>query len=313
MIADLSFRLASGHVFAPFAHRHWSPADPGCAGLPPHLQHLGAEFACLPFGVGGPVRDVASPWQALNVERCNDPPHGLAANAAWTLEQQTDTRLCFTLDYPSDHAIRRLTRILSVQPEAPALDLVLRIEARRTACISVGLHPILSLNAPPESVRIRARFRQGFTYPAAVPGDAMLAAIGQTFGELSSVPARAGGTVDLSRLPKVMPVDDVVQLCALDGPVEIIFAEQKAALTLDWDRSLLPSCQFWISDRALGHAPWAGRYRGLGVEPIASAFDFSEAVSLAKNPIQTTGTATSLAITPDRVTDIAYRIEARRA
>ncbi len=41
----------------------------------------------------------------------------------------------------------------------------------------------------------------------------------------------------------------------------------------------------WISDRALQEAPWNGRYRGLGVEPVAAAFDFGEAASAGPNPI----------------------------
>ncbi|MDQ0511862.1 hypothetical protein [Ancylobacter amanitiformis] len=311
MIAELSFRLPPGRDVSPFARRHWSPDDPALADLPAHLRHLGAEFVCLPFGVGGDVRDIAAPWRGLGLARCNVPAHGLAANAEWTLAARSPTRLCFTLDYPADHAVRRLTRVLAVQPDAPALDLRLTIEARRAGRVSLGLHPILSLDAPPESVHLRAAFRRGFTYPAAVPGAAMLAVIGAEFGTLATVPARAGGVVDLSRLPKARPVEDVVQLCDVEGAVEIDLPEREATLVLDWDRRLLPSCQIWISDRALDEAPWAGRYRGLGVEPIASCFDFAEAVSLGDNPIRAGGTATSLAIDPDQPVEIAYRLSAR--
>ncbi|MBB3772560.1 hypothetical protein FHS55_003181 [Angulomicrobium tetraedrale] len=311
MITDLAFRLSGGVDFAPFAHRHWSPDDPALGHLPAHLRHLGAEFVCLPFGVGGEVEGIAAPWQGLGLERCNVPAHGFAANAEWTLAERSATRLCFTLDYPGDHAVRRLTRVLAVQPHAPALDLTLTVEARRAGRVSLGLHPILSLDAPPESVHLRAAFRHGLTYPAAVPGAAMLAAIGGEFGSLAAVPARDGGMVDLSRLPKARPVEDVVLLCDLNGPVEIDFPARAATLMLDWDRRLLPSCQLWISDRALHDAPWAGRYRGLGVEPVASCFDFAEAVSLGDNPVRAGGTATSLAIDPERPVEIAYRLSAR--
>lgn len=311
MIAGLSFRLSATHVFSPFAQRHWLPSDPACAALHPHLRHLGAEFVCLPFGVGGAVSDIAVSWRKLGIERCNLPAHGLAANAEWTLEDRTETRLCFVLDYPPDHAVRRLRRVLSVRPEAPVLDLSLQIEARRRDWVSVGLHPIFSLSGPAESLYLQAGFRRGYTYPAAVPGGAMQTAIGHGFDSLAAVPARAGGTVDLSRLPKAMPMEDVVQLCDVDGPVQITFTDQKATLVLEWDRDLLPSCQIWISDRALADAPWNGRYRGLGVEPIASTFDFAQDVSVADNPIQADGTATRLEISPERVTEINYRIEAR--
>ncbi|WP_018387529.1 hypothetical protein [Ancylobacter sp. FA202] len=310
MLAELVFDLPDG-PFAPFARPHWSPDAPSLSALPAHLRHLGAEFVCLPFGVGGPLDAIAPAWRPLALERRNDPAHGLAANAVWTVEEHRADRLRLTLDYPAAHAVRRLTRVLTVSPEAPALDLELIVDVRRPTRLPLGLHPILSLDVPEASLHLKARFRRGFTYPAAVPGGAMRAAIGRDFSCLSAVPAGAGGIIDLSCLPKAAPMEDVVQLCGVEGPVEAVFAARGAVLSLDWDRALLPSCQLWISDRALTDAPWSGRYRGLGIEPIAACFDFAEPVSLADNPIAAAGTMTSLAVTPEQPVVIRYRLAAR--
>lgn len=310
MLTELVFRLPDGD-FAPFAQRHWSPDDPTLAGLPVHLRHLGAEFVCLPFGVGGPVDDIAPEWREMGLDRCNEPAHGLAANALWTLGEQTAGRLRLTLDMPAEHPVRRLTRTLTARPDAPALDLELAIEARRPARIVLGLHPILSLDLPPASLRLGARFRRGFTYPATVPGGAMRTAVGREFTSLSAVPGRDGAPLDLSRLPLARPMEDVVLLGGMEGPVEAVFAERGAVLSLDWDRTLLPSCQLWISDRALGDAPWGGRYRGLGIEPVAACFDFAEPVALAENPVWAAGMPTSLAISPERATVIRYSLSVR--
>ncbi|MCB4769568.1 hypothetical protein LGR54_13195 [Ancylobacter sp. Lp-2] len=310
MLTELVFHLPDG-PFAPFARPHWSPDDPLLGALPAHLRHLGAEFVCLPFGVGGPLDGIAPGWSEFGLELCNDPPHGLAANATWRVEEQGAGHIRLTLDYPADHAVRRLTRTLAVRPDAPALDLELAIEVRRVTRLPLGLHPILSLDVPPESLHLQARFRRGLTYPAMVPGGAMRAAIGRDFATLAAVPSRAGGVVDLARLPKAEPMEDVLQLCDVEGAVEAIFAERGAVLSLDWDRDLLPSCLLWISDRALAGAPWDGRYRGLGIEPIAACFDFAEAVSLADNPIASAGTPTCLVATLERPAILRYSLAAR--
>lgn len=311
MLAELVFHLPDG-PFAPFARPHWSPDDPALGALPAHLRHLGAEFVCLPFGVGGPLEGCAPGWSECGLDLCNDPPHGHAANAIWSVAEQGAGHLRLTLDYPTDHPVRRLTRTLMVRPDAPAVDLALAIEVRRATRFPIGLHPILSLDLPPESLCLQVRFRRGFTYPASVPGGAMLAAIGRDFAALAAVPARAGGVVDLTRLPKAAPMEDVLQLCGVEGAMEAVFAERGAVLSLDWDRDLLPSCLLWISDRALAGAPWGGRYRGLGIEPIAACFDFAEPVSLADNPIAAAGTPTCLAASPDRPVMLRYSLAARR-
>ncbi|WP_428030951.1 hypothetical protein [Ancylobacter sp.] len=310
MLDSLVFHLPDG-PFAPFARRHWSPDAPDLRALPAHLRHLGAEFVCLPFGVGGPLRDIAPDWRPFGLERQNDPAHGLSANAVWTVAEQDADHLRMVLDYPADHAVRRLTRVLTVRADAPVLDLALTIEARHAARLPLGLHPILSLDVPEGSLHLDARFRRGLTYPAAVPGEAMEAAIGRDFASLAKVPARTGGLLDLARLPKAAPMEDVVQLCGVEGPVDVVFAARGAVLSLDWDRELLPSCLLWISDRALSGAPWEGRYRGLGIEPIASCFYFAASVSLADNPISAAGTPTSLCVTPERPAVIRYGLSAR--
>lgn len=309
MLAELVFHLPDG-PFAPFARPHWSPDDPLLGALPAHLRHLGAEFVCLPFGVGGPLDAIAPGWGGFGLELCNDPPHGPAANAIWRVEERGAGHIRLTLDYPADHAVRRLTRTLAVRPDTPALDLELAIDVRRATRFPLGLHPILSLDVPTESLRLQAHFRRGFTYPASVPGGAMGAAIGRDFATLAAVPARAGGVIDLTRLPKATLMEDVLQLCGVEGAVEAVFAERGAVLSLDWDRNLLPSCLLWISDRTLAGAPWDGRYRGLGIEPIAS-FDFAEPVSLAENPIAAAGTLTCLAASPERPTFLRYSLAAR--
>lgn len=311
---DCRFRLPSERWIAPFAACPWAKEgagedSPEMRAQPGHMRWLGGEFPCLPFGVGGAVREPAPAWRHLFDGRVNDPPHGPAANADWTLAAATPSSIELTLDYPAGHDIARLTRRIAGVADRPALDLALVIEARRDCAWPVGLHPILALPKRPGALRLEAAFAVGLTYPGIVEPNAMLTLPGQSFGDLRSVPA-PGGLVDLSRLPADRPAEDVVQLFDVAGPVRAVYADDGYAITVDWDRALLPSCQIWISDRALQSFPWRGRFRGLGIEPTASAFDFAHPVSQAATPIGAMGYPTVVRIAAGTPLTIRYRIEA---
>lgn len=307
---DCRFRLPDGSDFVPFAAASWA-GDRAYGDLPGHMQWLGGEFACAPFGVGGPVEGQAEfEWRDVLSGSVNSPPHGLSANEKWSLLSRDGTRLLLGQAYPSPSPVMRVTRTIEADLDAPALNLTFTIETRRACRIPLGLHPILNLDRPVEQIRIAADFEFGLTYPTIVPPDAMLSRPGRKFCHLSSVPARGGGSVDLTRLPKTRPAEDVMQLCGVRGPVSVEFLDAGARLTIDWDRSILPSCVVWIGDRALQTPPWNGRFRGLGIEPIAAAFDFAEDVSLADNPIARRGIRTAVDISPDAPCVIRYRFEA---
>lgn len=309
ILADCRFVLPSGCRVAPFAVCPWAGEDsPEMRAQPGHMRWLGGEFPCLPFGVGGPVQDPAPGWQDLFDGSVNDPPHGHAANDRWRLAARTPSSLELTLDYPGDHDIARLTRRIAGVADRPALAFELVIEARRDCAYPVGLHPILALPERPGALRLEADFELGLTYPAIVDPGAMPTVPGRSFDDLASVPA-PGGTVDLTRLPLAVPAEDVVQLLGLRGPVRAVESEAGYALVLDWDRTLLPSCQIWISDRALQRFPWRGAFRGLGIEPTASAFDFAAPVSLASNPITRHGYPTTVPLTAGRPVTLRYSVE----
>lgn len=310
MLWDCRFRLPSGRRIAPFAACPWAGEDSAeMRAQPGHMRWLGGEFACLPFGAGGPVREPAPDWRHLFDGRVNDPPHGPAANADWTLAAATPSSLELTLDYPAGHDVARLARRIAGVVDRPALDLALTIEARRDCAWPVGLHPILALPERPAALTLEAEFGVGLTYPGIVEPGAMLTLPGQTFADLRSVPG-PGGKADLTRLPPAHPAEDVVQLFDVAGPVRAVYADEGYAVSVDWDRALLPSCQIWVSDRALQSFPWRGRFRGLGIEPTASAFDFAQGVSQAANPIAAMGYPTAVRLAAGKPLTIRYRIEA---
>jgi hypothetical protein len=93
----------------------------------------------------------------------------------------------------------------------------------------------------------------------------------------------------------------VLLLTGAAGTVALL-DDDGSGVELDWDRAVLPSVLLWISDRALGGDPWEHRYRGLGVEPVAAAFDLHPDVSVRRNPVSATGVRTAVPLDPARPT-----------
>jgi hypothetical protein len=308
MLNDAAFRLGDGRWIKPFATAPWA-GNSEMADLPGHMRWLGGEFACLPFGCGGPVRGVTPAWRATLDGSVTQPNHGAAANKEWSPVGRTAEAVELRIDYPPEDSIAYLIRRVEAARDAAAFNLSLEIHARKKDRVPVGLHPIVSLDRPVGDVRLSADFAAGFCYPAIVEPDRMLTEPGGRFSSLASVPGRAGGRIDFSRLPVAEPTEDVVQICNVRGPITVDLVDDRARLIVDWDRKILPHASIWVGDRALQSRPWGGRFRGLGIEPIASCFDFSDQVSRHDNPLNREGFSTTVAVSPEAPVILRYRLE----
>jgi hypothetical protein len=313
MLWECEFLLPSGRTFQPFAHAPWADDPALDPGLPAHLRHLGGEFVCVPFGIGGRPQDLLPEWESGAWKQVNASPHGLSSDAAWNLISADATHVSLRLAYPDDDDIEFLTRRIAVVPDAPALDLELAIHVRRPTRQPLGLHPILRLPEAPAELVIESAFEFGMTYPAMVPPGISRVAPGRRFTRLESVPGMDGGTIDYARLPKDTPTEEMLMLCGIRAPVTVHYPGERAAFRLSWDTKLLPSCLLWPSDCSVAEPPWNRRFRGLGLEPIAALFDAGRDLTLERNPINAAGIATSVAIVPGQPLVIRYRIEALEA
>jgi hypothetical protein len=166
--------------------------------------------------------------------------------------------------------------------------------------VPAGFHPILKLPERARALRLEADFAAGFTYPATHAHRLTTAAPGVRFARLDAVPGHDGRTADFSSLPPGGKVEDNILMAGSKGPVRATFLDEGFTLTVDWSRAELPHCMIWQHDRARDEAPWAGRYRGLGVEPIAACFDGPWAFSEGDNPLARAGYATALEVDPAR-------------
>jgi hypothetical protein len=293
MLLEASFQV-EGRTVHPFARAPWI-GDSGLEDLPGHLRVLGGEFVGVPFGSSGAPADLDPAWAGLVPVEAPDPPHGASAEEDWTVFETTASSVALGLDLPALGL--RLERRIALHPTLPRIDFTLTLTAGTACRVPVGLHPILRLPEEPHTLRLDVAFREGRTYPGVVPPGRARSAPARRFTSLAAVPGTSG-SVDLARLPLDEPTEDVLLLTGVSGALRAHYADDRTVVTIDWDRAALPSMLVWISDRALADAPWGERYRGVGLEPLAAAFDLPPTVSIAPNPLSAEGVVTAVALEP---------------
>ena len=303
MLRTARFR-SNGRWVSPFAVAPWQPGDPTVSGQPGHVAALGAEFVCVPFGSAEVPADAPGAWQEAAAP-ADVPPHGQTAEQRWAVASRTDSSVRLVLDLPEPSPIARVEREIEGVDGEPRLRFRLAVHVRRAHSTSIGVHPIFRLPAAGESLRADVAFGEGLAYPGTISGGSGLIEPNAVFSTLDEV-----GIVDLLRLPAQGPSEEVVQLLAARSPVRLHWSNGDEA-ELGWDDTVLSSILLWHSDRFLRAEPWNSRYRGLGVEPIASAFDFSTATSTAANPIVERGHATSVHLEPGHPFLLSYHVAAK--
>ena len=270
MLGPATFLAAGRPDFQPLHVAPWAD-EPGAGELPGILRRLRGEWPCVPFGRVDAPRHWPDGWTPRTPD--DEWGHGYASHHAWAWLPSDDVlALAMRMHYPEPSPICSLMRRVAARPEAPALDITLRIEARRPCALPVALHPTLRLDAGRVELHVPHR-GQGFTYPVDVSPDVSRVAANRRFDALSRVPALDGGELDLSRHPQARDCEELVQLMDIGGPVTAHYRDQGWSLEIDWDRALLPDLLLWVSHRGRSHAPWNGRHRALGVEPVNGVFD----------------------------------------
>lgn len=306
MLGPVTFLLPDGRQVSPLHVAPWFD-DPTRTAQPPILQELRGEWPCVPFGTDAP-RELPVGWSATGETFDGaGAPHGHSSNTEWVFTNVAPDRITLTCDYPETHPIRRLTRIITADPQAPALDITLTVEARRPCRLPIGLHPTLRLPLAATARLKPPSFHEGRVFPLDVePGQGLLQP-GATFPNLDAILRRNGGTLSLSDLPLAENTEELVQLCGVTGGFRLQHPDGWA-VTLDWDTGHFPSLLLWISNRGRAYAPWNSRHVALGVEPVCAAFDLGPAVSTAPNPISAAGIPTARAFDPEHPFTTHYRI-----
>lgn len=309
MLGPTAFVLPDGRQVSPFHIAPWfdDEAVQADGGL---LAGLRGEWPCVPFGYPFPSDEYPPHWPgAIEAAASLSDPHGYSSGAQWSFGPEHADRIVLHIDYPQDHAVRRLSRTIRPDPDAAALDMELTIKMRRASCEPVALHGCFALPRIVGQACIEpGEFATGRTHPATVEPEAPLFAQDKEFSKLSAVPSRGGGLVDAAKLPFQENGEDLLQLDGMKGPVSLRNDSIGYRMTFDWDRSLLPSLLLWYSNRGRSAEPWNNRHLCIGLEPTCSPFGMSPDMARAPNPINVSGTPTCLPLSPDAPLTIAYRI-----
>ncbi|QTB53394.1 hypothetical protein [Burkholderia pseudomallei] len=301
MLGPVHFRLPDDRLVQPFALFPWvnEKAPPGEGPLTGLMASSSGEWPCVPFG----ITNENSAW--------HPPIHGEPAHGNWKrVDDGGDpARLSLRFSCGAAGPVEALEReIEGVRGEA-AIRCRLTLHVRRPCLLPIGLHPTLRVPLARRGMTLTpGQFEFGMTYPLEVEPGADVLESGVFFPDLSSVPARNGGEIDLTAYPLHEATESLVQLCGVDGRMELTNHEEGYHVSVTWPPSKLPSCVLWISNGGRCAWPWSGRHFALGVEPVCSAFDLGVAASNGLNPISERGIPTTMALHPDAATTIEYRI-----
>jgi hypothetical protein len=306
MLAPVVFRAPGRADFQPMHVAPWA-RERGSDGLPGILRRLRGEWPCVPFGRVDALGGVPPGWQRRQPD--DEWGHGYASHHEWCWSPSPGSlTLELSVLYPEESVVHRLTRRITAVPDEAALDIALRIEARRSCILPVALHPTMRLDLGRVALRVPHR-GPGLTYPVGVAPDISRLASNHGFADLAHAPAADGAEIDLSRYPQAVDSEELVQLLDATGPVVLDYPDQRWAFEIDWDRALLPDVMLWVSHRGRSRAPWNGRHLALGVEPLNGVFDLGRiACPPGDHPL---ATRRGIVLDPAEPSVIRYSLRAR--
>ncbi|MEQ9040782.1 MAG: hypothetical protein RIE24_20765 [Silicimonas sp.] len=311
MIGPALFLLPDGRQVAPLHVAPWW-REPAAATLPGLLRGMRGEWPCVPFGHETKAHTaLPEAWRAPGDPEPSAWLHGYPSNHDWSIENLSPNAVRLTIDLPASEPIARIDRQISGDPAAPALDFLLRIHARRSCALPLGLHFTFSLPAQPVAASIVVPDAAwGRTYPMLTePGVSRFAADAR-FEALDLMPLATGGTMDATRVPFSFPTEEIALVCGLDrGEASLVNTVAGYRATIRWDERQFPALQLWYSGKGRGGPPWNGRHLALGLEPVCSAFDLGERISGHKNPLSASGVPTVVQLSPKEPFEARYRLE----
>ena len=310
MFGPVNFLTPAGRRVQPMAVAPWCDDDsPERDALPGLLRNLRGEWPCVPFGAQSLPEGLPSEWRAVDVAGTGTDFHGYSSHNEWQLTREFPCGLEIAINYPEDHAIRRLIRRIVGRPGRPGVDITLTVEARRDIALPIALHPVFRLRQEVGAMSLKAgEFARGIAYPLPVEPGVSRFLPGGEFASLDSVPTEAGST-SLESLPLDCDTEELVQLCGACGEVSLENHPENYRVTLSYDPDVFPSLLLWVSNRGRRAYPWNGRHLALGVEPVRGAFDLGPGIGCnPANPIARAGFPTAVAFRRDQPFSTSYSI-----
>lgn len=308
MLADACCTLPDGRRVRPFFRNPWRDEAGDFDSL---TRNLSAEWPCVPFGRSNAVHGLPRDWDTADASDWNDDIHGFGARNTWDLEQVSPGHVRARIEYPDSTPIVALEREIRLDAATSTIHLRLGIDVREDCRVAIGMHPVFDLSdtAPGTCELTVGGSETAWSYPVDVEPGAGRFAPDQRGASLSSMRGSTDGTVDGTRVPFEGPSEDLLMLTDPGGKVTLHRPDRGYAVTVFWDAAALPSCVLWYSNGGRGYAPWNGRVRAIGIEPVIGAFDLGQAYSLSdRTPMAQAGIPTAACIQAGSIWETDYGI-----
>lgn len=306
MIRALALKLDDGCWIRPLHRAPWvgTPEGEAQTGL---MSGLAGEWPCVPFGTQ--TRNLPPAWQTDT--GWEDPwPHGYAANHDWTLWTDAGA-LHAAIDLPAEHPVQRLER--RIAPVAGGIACALTVLPRKDISLPIGLHPVFRLPADPGTLSLDiAGAGRVFAHPEDPSSDPTPLAPGAVFESLDQVDTADGRAMSLAHLPPNAPCEIRVLVPASGGLVRLGYLDDGVEVRLGYDSDAFPWVMLWISNSGRTGAPWSGRHRAIGVEPVCAPFDLGVSAANGTTPLSAEGRALAHSFRAGQPFHTAYWITATR-
>lgn len=300
-LAPVTFKLGRRRVqpfsIAPWAEEKSTLKPP----MIPMMQALRGDFFCVPFGV--------NPEEKYLV-------HGETANRDWTLGGVTreGDATTFAASMRLRERSGRVDKRLTLRDGHTAVYCE-HVLSGLSGPMSFGTHPMVKFPDQPGAGYIStSRFTQGHVVTSWEQAEAQGYSVlknGATFTSLQKVPAKAGGTLDVSRFPVRRGYEELIELvnepkAPFAWSAVSLPTEGYVFLTLK-DPRVLRQTIFWLSNGGRYYAPWHGRHVNIvGVEDVTSYFHLGLAESAKRNQISRAGSPTAIMLNPKKPLRVAH-------
>ncbi|MCX5496740.1 hypothetical protein OSH11_18685 [Kaistia dalseonensis] len=284
-----------GRTIEPIHTAPWveDAAIAGDEAIVPNLRFLSGDFFCAPFGFTEPGEG---------------PPHGWPANSRWRLlgvETIAAGGRVARYELAHDVAGARLIKEFTLRDGHPFL-YQRHIFFGGEGPIPVANHGMTRFDAPGRisfSPKLYGMTPANSLEPDPAIGRSVLAYPAR-FDDPARVPLADGTSVDITAYPFASRHEDFVMM--IEDPANPLgWATAARPDKGDIFVSLkspadYPVTMFWFSNGGRDYAPWNGRHVGvLGIEEGRTYAGMGRAASIAPNPLNEAGIATTLDLVPN--------------
>jgi hypothetical protein len=262
MLFDLRFSKSDGTFFWPFARAEWRDGLRRTLrnDIPVHLQLLGGEWACVPFGKT--VLD--------------EHTHGFGTDHNWSVVTRSDAAITLRIDYPADHVVAAAERQITLDERGDAVDFSLTITPRFDSRLPIAIHPVFALPPGQEDLTL--------SLPGFSSGQSLPASLARASSALSpDAPLTAAGELRLAdgslhnMFNDLTPLnEELVQVWNTSGAATLTYARAQCQVLMEWDKTVLPHCLIWVANPGLKNLIEGAQFCGIGLEPNNSFFDVND-------------------------------------